>query len=72
MLNISLLFSLSLNQPRNDPYLVGSSEQKRVSKEEFFDKMTVRDLLQALGKPVHGRSVVILNAKDTVQTALKV
>jgi len=56
----------------NDPTLVGAPPQKRLTREQFFQGMTVRDMLMALGKTPALPDVVFLQGHNTVETALEV
>ncbi|KAL6044438.1 5'-AMP-activated protein kinase subunit gamma-2 [Balamuthia mandrillaris] len=53
--------------PTFNPDTVG---ERPLTKEDLLERMSVRDLMEALGKRLH--EVVVLRATDSVETALKV
>lgn len=58
--------------PFHDPSLVGAPAKPRLTREQLFHEMTVRDLLASLGVPPTGRDVIFLEGHNTVETALEV
>ncbi len=61
-------------QPLHDPTLVGpaASGPHRLTREQLFHDMKVRDLLLALGVAPGGRDVIYFQAHTTIETVLEV